>query len=610
MADELNENAEFGRKHKNEEEPILVAQRFLNIFRQMHIFNKQRRQQFDAMLLDMPSDIRILLSTLPGGSLLIEHIEELEKKNGLVPIAVKSKTARNAPTQEKDESPKTNKPAAAGTVVIDASFASELSSSLTMALQQTERRYKEDIRTLTETLTSSITESQTAIGNMIKDILITAQKNFKTENEKQPQVIVLPPQYATVPFDAANQTALPETTAPVITKDLIINNTQPKPEAEKKPETEPEKPAVKIKPDKPEASSQPSKPKPEKTQAPKAAENPPAPLPEPEHNETQLAPAKKKKKKNKKNKNKSELSEQNTTPIPESTASAVAAETFDVSDLLAGPEPETAPEGITPAIENELSFADEDFKLDDLSFDEPLDSGKESEAEDFSMKIDPEPISEPTPEPIEEPETASPFENELDKIRLALQDDDENELEATSEFVAQPEKPKDAPETQASEEVAPAPVTLPKPENISPVTEPVEEVPLDSINDTPISLDDLSFDTTYSSQEHSDFDDLTPPDYSPVNLDQISLENEPAEPAPTAPDNNEDSDWVYVEDDGSHSDDQDWEWEYVDTEAAPTSETDDDEWEWEYVEDDGSDEQDWEWEYVEEGNDDTQNKSK
>ena len=78
MSDELVESAEFGRKKKNEEEPILVAQRFLNIYRQMHIFNKERQEQFDDMLLALPSDIRILLSTLPGGSLLLEHIEEVD----------------------------------------------------------------------------------------------------------------------------------------------------------------------------------------------------------------------------------------------------------------------------------------------------------------------------------------------------------------------------------------------------------------------------------------------------------------------------------------------------------------------------------------------------
>lgn len=195
MSDELVESAEFGRKKKNEEEPILVAQRFLNIYRQMHIFNKERQEQFDDMLLALPSDIRILLSTLPGGSLLLEHIEEVEHKRGLVSPTLKTennfrkKSANDllqtaAPAANKQEV--AAKPAAANTgggVVIDASFASELSNSLSFALQQTEKRYKDDIRTLTETITRSITESQSAIANMMKDIMLASQnKSFTFPN--------------------------------------------------------------------------------------------------------------------------------------------------------------------------------------------------------------------------------------------------------------------------------------------------------------------------------------------------------------------------------------------------------------------------------------------
>ena len=42
MADELIENVEYSKKKKDEEEPILVAQRYLNIFHQIHIFNQAR----------------------------------------------------------------------------------------------------------------------------------------------------------------------------------------------------------------------------------------------------------------------------------------------------------------------------------------------------------------------------------------------------------------------------------------------------------------------------------------------------------------------------------------------------------------------------------------
>ena len=187
MADELIENAEFGKKHKNEEDPILVAQRFLNIYRQMHIFNEERRNQFDDMLLELQPDVRILLSTLPGGSLLLEHIEELEQKRGLVSAPIKKENSFRKKTSQElagnDHSAERNAKATVGSVVIDSSFASELSSSLSLALQQTEKRYKDDIKTLTETITQSIMASQSAIANMMKDILIAAKnKNSGNDN--------------------------------------------------------------------------------------------------------------------------------------------------------------------------------------------------------------------------------------------------------------------------------------------------------------------------------------------------------------------------------------------------------------------------------------------
>ena len=175
MADELNENAEFGRKKNDDEEPILVAQRYLNIYRQMHIFNTERQKAFDEQLLELSPEIRILLSTLPGGGLLLEHIEEVEQEKGLVSAPTIKK---NVPIRKKESSDLqshaiVNEHHSGG--MIDASFANDLSSSITMALQETEKRYKEDMQTLTASLTHSIMESQVAMANMMRDIFIASR---------------------------------------------------------------------------------------------------------------------------------------------------------------------------------------------------------------------------------------------------------------------------------------------------------------------------------------------------------------------------------------------------------------------------------------------------
>ena len=46
----LEKNAEFTQifnKHGGEEDPVIAAQRFLNIFRQLHIFTPAKRKEFD-----------------------------------------------------------------------------------------------------------------------------------------------------------------------------------------------------------------------------------------------------------------------------------------------------------------------------------------------------------------------------------------------------------------------------------------------------------------------------------------------------------------------------------------------------------------------------------
>ena len=48
------EIAEARRKalRNGEEDPITVAQRYLNVYRQMHIFSQERKEEFDKSILN------------------------------------------------------------------------------------------------------------------------------------------------------------------------------------------------------------------------------------------------------------------------------------------------------------------------------------------------------------------------------------------------------------------------------------------------------------------------------------------------------------------------------------------------------------------------------
>ena len=66
-----------------EEDPVIVAQRFLNIYRQMHIFPAERKEAFNKMLLELPVEVKGIFSSLPGGSILQDYIDDLSEKAGI-----------------------------------------------------------------------------------------------------------------------------------------------------------------------------------------------------------------------------------------------------------------------------------------------------------------------------------------------------------------------------------------------------------------------------------------------------------------------------------------------------------------------------------------------
>ena len=562
MADELIENAEFGRKRKNEEDPILIAQRFLNIYRQMHIFNKQKQDEFDNMLLNLSPDIRILFSTLPGGSLLLEHIEELEQKNGLISVPIKKdksfnkKVSRQYPKAE-DKSAENR----GGSVIIDSSFASELSASLSLALQQTEKRYKEDIKALTETIMAS----QTAMAQMMKDILIASGHNMNSDNDnavlrvlpKQPEQ---PEEFETeavkepdtmqpaepqnqeaeeapyVEQDSTETTALsttdePETTMPA--EEEKLPETAAIPEEEDIIETSEISEAefddasgFDITEDNFEQMVEPQTP--ETFAEDILADDLPADLaPEIEDKPLNLGKINslakdlngrlnsKKKNKHKKQFSKPEIAidDSNNEPVnlPQEENTANIDDIFDSEDL------------------------NTEFDFSDIL-------GDSSQSADDMLNLDLD-ISEKADEP------ESPFAKEMNQIREALIDEP---VLSEADISAQP-KHTETPKTSAS-----APKVLPELSD--------EVVSLDDLDIAPVSLDDIP-DTSASFEEET-----------------------PAQEITAAEDNASDTDWEweYVEENGDENS-EDWEWEYVDDDG--TGENSDD-WEWEYVDDESTDNSD------------------
>ncbi|MFV0627085.1 MAG: hypothetical protein ACK5N8_07040 [Alphaproteobacteria bacterium] len=76
----LNKNSD---KKNGIEDNNTVAQRFLNIFRQLHVFTPERKKAFDDLILSQPPEIRGMFGKLMGGNTLQEYVHELENRSGM-----------------------------------------------------------------------------------------------------------------------------------------------------------------------------------------------------------------------------------------------------------------------------------------------------------------------------------------------------------------------------------------------------------------------------------------------------------------------------------------------------------------------------------------------
>ena len=170
MAEEYRPNINrFKNKSGDGEDPILVAQRFLNIFRQLHIFDEKRHAEFKAQILALPPEIRNSFNVLPGGQALQEYADEVVREAGGQPvdnagaapaqgnILSAAIAESSAPQQPQQATPAAPQPVSAapqiiqtgpGKIVADEAFAQTLAQAFAKALQFSDNNKKEDIKEL------------------------------------------------------------------------------------------------------------------------------------------------------------------------------------------------------------------------------------------------------------------------------------------------------------------------------------------------------------------------------------------------------------------------------------------------------------------------------
>ena len=191
MALEMDKTTEARRKalRNGEEDPVVVAQRFLNIYRQMHILSPERKEAFNKMLLELSPEIRGIFSSLPGGAMLQDYADELAEKSG-VQKSVHSAAAGNlnedAHQQAKilatalaqaqsQAAPAAAAPAGTAKISFDKDFAGEFAKIMSGLIQQQTVMQKESL----EKLALDLSKTQLFIAKNMKENKDEQRQDFK-----------------------------------------------------------------------------------------------------------------------------------------------------------------------------------------------------------------------------------------------------------------------------------------------------------------------------------------------------------------------------------------------------------------------------------------------
>ena len=212
---------------EDEEDPILVAQRYLNIFHQIHIFNATRKAEFDQSLLAMPTKIKELMAAIPGGRVLLEHIKEIEETRGINSGSTSELIAQNIEEEKKSIDNVQQHPtnSGGGTLTLSTDFADSLAKSLATALQNNNVAANGSMNELAAVLNKSFNAYASSMQNLTNTIMrqntmqtsvpvtpngntaaapIAAQQNLQNNNSTTVNNINIDSSY----FDSINRTLM------------------------------------------------------------------------------------------------------------------------------------------------------------------------------------------------------------------------------------------------------------------------------------------------------------------------------------------------------------------------------------------------------------------
>jgi len=154
----LSEVTKIKKNYKllgTESDPVIIAQRLLNLYRQLHIFSQEKKEAYNQMLLEQTPEVKRMLGNLPGGVVLQQYLADIEEEYGL---EVEDFSIYHGADKEnvQEEIPlKTHKStpvAPAVTIASDPNMVQGIVEAFKEAMITSEKNRKEDTKELAQTI--------------------------------------------------------------------------------------------------------------------------------------------------------------------------------------------------------------------------------------------------------------------------------------------------------------------------------------------------------------------------------------------------------------------------------------------------------------------------
>ena len=196
---ELDANAEYKGTKEDEEDILLTAQRYLNIYHQIHIFKEFRQKQFRQQLLEIPPEVRRVIALLPGGRVLLEHIAEIMQEEGqsdptldalLLTLKQNDHFSDNKISAIKPNAPALSAPVSVPVTPQITGASIELGSNFTNALTESFQTYSQNLKDLSENIQKMILNNsqsnaqaseQGDINNKYAEALTTSFQTYSND---------------------------------------------------------------------------------------------------------------------------------------------------------------------------------------------------------------------------------------------------------------------------------------------------------------------------------------------------------------------------------------------------------------------------------------------